>query len=341
MNKELFKALDDLETEQGIPKQYMLEKIELALVAAAKKEYGPGTKIRVAVNEEKKDFKVYVQKEVVAVVDDPETQISLEDAKSVSRRYTIGKTFETEMKTTEVRRLSAGAARSVIVQAIHEKARMNAAEAYESKKEEIITTTVLMYNSETGDLKVKTDTGTLTLRKDDQIPGETYRTDQKLRVFIREVNHEARGPLVTISRTNAGFLHCLFKIEVPEIGDGTVSIKGIAREAGSRSKIAVMSNDESVDAVGACVGPKGARINAILDEIAGEKVDIIKYSEKIDEFIAAALAPATITSVEMTGERTAKVIVTPDQLSLAIGREGQNARLAARLTNCKIDIKTE
>lgn len=341
MNSEFFAALEELEVKQGISKEYMLSKIEAALVAATKREYGSNTKIRVVVDEKKRDLKVFLQKEVVAVVDDPETQIAVEDARQINKRMAVGKILESEIKTKTLRRLSAGAARSVIIQGIREAERKIAQEAYESKKEEIITATVSKYDSESGNLVIETGNGYATLKKEDQIPGEIYRIGQKLRVYIREVNHEAKGPLITLSRINAGFLHCLFTLEVPEIADKVVVIKGIAREAGSRSKIAVMSTDEAVDPVGSCVGPKGARISAILDELSGEKVDIIKYNEKIDEFIAAALAPATIVSVEMTGDRSAKVIVAPDQLSLAIGREGQNARLAARLTNCKIDIKTE
>ena len=341
MNSEFFAALDELEQKRGIPKAYMLEKIEAALVAAYKKEYGNNTNVRINIDENRKDVRVFQQKTIVAEVEDPETEISLEDAKLRNKRSAVGKILEFELKPKNFRRLSAGAARSVIIQAIREAERKIAQDAYEAKREEIITATVSKIDEETGDVIIFTGTGNARLRQAEQIPGEVLSIGQKLKIYISEVNREARGPLVTISRAHPGLVRRMFELEVPEIQDGTVSIKGIAREAGSRTKIAVFSNDESVDPVGSCVGAKGMRINTILGELGGEKVDIIKYSEDPAEYIAAALAPATVDSVTMLGEKTAHVVVKADQLSLAIGREGQNARLAARLTGCKIDIKPE
>ena len=341
MNSEFFAALDELEQKRGIPKAYMLEKIEAALVAAYKKEYGNNTNVRINIDENRKDVRVFQQKTIVAEVEDPETEISLEDAKLRNKRSAVGKILEFELKPKNFRRLSAGAARSVIIQAIREAERKIAQDAYEAKREEIITATVSKIDEETGDVIIFTGTGNARLRQAEQIPGEVLSIGQKLKIYISEVNREARGPLVTISRAHPGLVRRMFELEVPEIQDGTVSIKGIAREAGSRTKIAVYSNDESVDPVGSCVGAKGMRINTILGELGGEKVDIIKYSEDPAEYIAAALAPATVDSVTMLGEKTAHVVVKADQLSLAIGREGQNARLAARLTGCKIDIKPE
>ncbi len=341
MNSEFFAALDELEQKRGISKSYMLEKIEAALVAAYKKEYGNNTNVRIQIDENKKDVRVYQQKEVVAEVEDPETQISLEEARTHNKRMTVGKVLETEVKPKNFRRLSAGAARSVIIQAIREAERKIAQEAYEAKREEIITVTVSKIDEETGDVIIFTGNGYARLRQTEQIPGEVFVVGQKLKIYISEVNRESRGPLITISRAHPGLVRRMFELEVPEIQEGVVSIKGIAREAGSRTKIAVWSEDESVDPVGSCVGTRGMRINTILGELDGEKVDIIKYSEDTAEYIAAALAPATVESVTMLGEKTAHVVVKPDQLSLAIGREGQNARLAARLTGCKIDIKPE
>ncbi len=341
MNSEFFAALDELEQKRGISKAYMLEKIEAALVAAYKKEYGSEAGVRIVIDEKKKDVRVYRQKQVVAEVTDPETQISLEEARTHNKRMTVGKILELEVKPKNFRRLSAGAARSVIIQAIREAERKLAQEAYESKKEEIITVTVSKIDEETGDVIIFTGTGNARLRQSEQIPGEEYIIGQKLKIYISEVNREARGPLITISRAHPGLVRCMFELEVPEIKEGTVVIKGIAREAGSRTKIAVMSTDPNVDPVGTCVGTRGMRIATILEELGGEKVDIVKYSETPEEYIAAALAPATVESVTMTGERSAYVVVKPDQLSLAIGRAGQNARLAARLTGCKIDIKPE
>ena len=339
MNTEFFTALDLLEKEKGIPAAYMIEKIEAALVAAYKKEYGNNTNVRVSIDENKKDVRVFQQKTIVAEVEDPETEISLEEARQRNKRSAVGKILEFEVKPKNFRRLSAGAARSVIIQAIREAERKIAQEAYEAKREEIITATVSKIDEESGDVIIFTGTGNARLRQAEQIPGEELVIGQKIKIYISEVNREARGPLVTISRAHPGLVRRMFELEVPEIQDGTVSIKGIAREAGSRTKIAVYSNDESVDPVGSCVGAKGMRINTILGELGGEKVDIIRYSDSIEEFVAEALSPAKVLSVVMDSERSARVLVSPDQLSLAIGKEGQNAKLVARLTGCKIDIK--
>ena len=341
MNKEFFVALEMLEKEKGIPKEYMMEKIEAALVSAFRKEYGMGADVRVLLDPEKQDVKVYRRKTVVEVVENPDAEISLEDAKQISKRYTLGKVVETEVKTKEFRRLSAGAARSVIIQGIREGERRAMQQAYESKREEAITATVSKIDPISGNVVLDTGTGMATLLASEQIPGEEFYVGQKIKVYIIEVSKETRGPLVTLSRVHPGLVRRMFELEIPEIADGIVMIKGVAREAGSRTKIAVYSRDEDVDAVGACIGNHGMRIGSIVDEICGEKIDIITYSEQPEEFVAAALAPAKVLSVVMTGERSCRVIVAPEQLSLAIGKEGQNARLAARLTGLKIDIKTE
>lgn len=341
MNKEFFIALDMLEKEKGIPKEYMYEKIEAALVSAYKKEYGNSTNVRVLIDPDKQDVKLYQQKTVVETVEDPETEISLEDAKALSKRHVVGDIIENELKTKEFRRLSAGAAKSVIIQGIREGERHAMQRAYESKREEIITATVSKIDDINGNVVLDTGTGYATLMKNEQIPGETFEVGQKIRVYIIEVSKESRGPLVTLSRVHAGLVRRMFELEIPEIADGIVLIKGVAREAGSRTKIAVCSRDEDVDAVGACIGNHGMRISGIVDELGGEKIDIVKYSEDAGEYVAAALAPAKVDSVVMTAERSCRVIVSPEQLSLAIGKEGQNARLAAKLTGMKIDIKTE
>ncbi len=341
MNTEFFTALDLLQKEKGIPPEYMFEKIEAALVAAYKKEYGNNTNVRVVIDPDRKDVRMYQQKEVVEEVTDPETQISLADARAISKRYEIGKTVETEVKAKNFRRLSAGAAKQVIIQAIREGERRVMQDAYESKKEEIISATVSKVNHETGDIVLETGTSFAVLPRSEQIPGETFTVGDRIRVFVSEVSKESRGPLVTLSRTHPNMVRRMFELEIPEIADGVVLVKGVAREAGSRTKISVLSREPEVDPVGACIGNHGMRINAILDELRGEKIDIIKYSEDPAEYVAATLSPATVQSVELTGERACRVIVAPDQLSLAIGKEGQNARLAARLTGYKIDIKTE
>ncbi|MBE6600057.1 MAG: transcription termination/antitermination protein NusA [Ruminococcaceae bacterium] len=341
MNKEFFAALELLEKEKGIPKEYMLEKCEAALAAAYKKEYGNNTNVRVMIDPAKEDVRIYQQKTVVEVVENPVAEISLDDARAIRKRYNIGDIVETEVKTKNFRRLSAGAAKSVIIQGIREGERKLAQEAYESKREEIITATVNKIDYETGNVVLETGTGYATLLRSEQIPGESFTVGQRIKVYVLEVNRESRGPLVTLSRSHAGLVRRMFELEIPEITDGVVIIKNIAREAGSRTKISVYSRDEDVDPIGACIGNHGMRISGILEELDGEKIDIVKYSEVPEEYIAAALSPAQVNSVTMLAERACRVIVDEDQLSLAIGKEGQNARLAARLTGCKIDIKSE
>ncbi|MBQ1956466.1 MAG: transcription termination/antitermination protein NusA [Clostridia bacterium] len=341
MNTEFFTALDLLEKEKGIPREYMTEKIEAALLSAYKKEYGNNTNVRILIDPEKKDVRVYQQKIVVEEVADPQNEISLEDARQLSKRNNLGKTVELEIKPKNFRRLSAAAAKSVIIQAIREGERRAMQQAYEDNRDGIITATVSKIDTERGNVVLDTGTGFATLLHSEQIPGETFTVGDKIKVYILEVNSEIKGPLVTLSRKHPGLVRRIFELEVPEISDGIVLVKGVSREAGSRTKISVFSRDEDVDAVGACIGNHGMRISEIIDELRGEKVDIVKYSENPEEYVASALSPATVKSVEMTGERACKVIVDPDQLSLAIGKEGQNARLAARLTGLKIDIKTE
>lgn len=340
MNTEFFTALDLLEKERGVPAAYMIEKIEAALISAYKKEYGNNTNVRILIDPNKKDVRVYQQKEVVDVVENPETQISLADAKCIAKKYVLGSVVETEVKTKNFRRLSAAAAKSVIIQGIREGERLAMQEAYENKHEEIITATVSKVDRETGNVLLETDTSRAVLLRSEQIPGEEFTVGEKIKVFVMEVNKEARGPVVTLSRAHAGLVRRLFELEIPEIADGIVIVKGVAREAGSRTKISVYSRDEDVEPVGACIGNRGVRLNNIINELCGEKIDIVHYDERIEDYVANALAPAEVISVTMTGERACRVRVAPDQLSLAIGKEGQNARLAARLTGCKIDIKS-
>ena len=341
MNSEFFEALDLLEKTRGIPKEYMLEKVEAALISAYKKDQG-SSNVRIAINPEKKDVRVYKQLEVVEEVIDPQTQISLEEAKKLSRRHVLGGIVEIEVKPKNFRRLSAQNAKQVIVQGIREAERSMMIREYESKKEEVITAQVLRIDEDTGNVVVDTGTSRATLLKGEQIPGEILRVDDRIKVFVSEVKKESmKGPLVTISRAQPGLVKRLFEAEVPEIRDGVVLIRGISREAGSRTKMAVESRDENVDPVGACIGARGARLGAVVEELCGEKIDVIKYSEDPVEFIRAALSPADVKSVIIDGERSARVIVPTDQLSLAIGKEGQNARLAARLTGFRIDIKGE
>ncbi len=340
MNTEFFNALDALEKERGIPKEYMLERVEAALISAYKKDSGGNSNVRIVLDPVKKDVKVYQVKNIVETVEDPETEISLEEAKKLNRRYVLGGVAEFEVKTKNFGRISAQTAKQVIIQGIREAERSMMIKEYESKKEEVITATVVKIDPQNGNVIVDTGTSEAVLLKGEQIPGETFEVGEHIKVFVMEVKNELKGPIVTLSRTHFGLVKRLFELEVPEIQDGTVIIKGISREAGSRTKIAVESRDENVDPVGACIGNRGSRISSILGELHGEKIDIIPFSDVPEKYISAALLPAAVKSVTVDGERSCRVLVAPDQLSLAIGKEGQNARLAAKLTGYKIDIKT-
>ena len=342
MNADFFNALDLLEKENGISKEYMIAQIELALANACRKEVGPTTVIRVQLDPNKKDMRVFQQRTVVAdgEVTDEKCEISYSAAKALSRRHKLGGVVETELKTKDFRRLSAQAGKQMIVQAIRTAERERQTREYEEKREEIITAIVDKVDTTNGNLILDTGTGYATLLKDEQIPGESYDVGDRIKVFVSEVKSgETRGPIVTLSRVHPNFVKRLFELEVPEIQEGTIVIKGIAREAGSRTKIAVESRDENVEAVGSCIGKNGMRISAILNELSGEKIDIIKYNDDIAQYVAEALSPAKVLDVYLEDERTCRVTVSPDQLSLAIGKEGQNAKLVARLTGCKIDIK--
>ena len=342
MNKELFEALDVLEKEKGIQKDYMIERIEAALLSAYRKENAGNENARVKLDPLKQDVKLYKQLTVVEEVIDPMTEISLEDARMKSKRYKPGDIYEIELKTKTFGRIAAQAAKQVIIQGIREAERGNMIREYEEKKEEAVTAVVVRVDPTTGNATLEIGKNEMVLFRNEQIPGENLQVGDRIKVFITEIKKETRGPSIVLSRIHQGLISRLFELEVPEIKDGTVEIVRVAREAGSRTKIAVRSNDEKVDAIGSCIGPKGARKNNVTNELCGEKIDIIPYSDDIEQFISAALAPATVDSVTKTADsdRSFRVLVDDDQLSLAIGKEGQNARLAAKLTGCKIDIKS-
>ena len=342
MNADFFNALDLLEKENGISKDFMIAQIELALANACRKEVGPTTIIRVQLDPVKNDMRVFQQRTVVpeGEVEDDNCQISLPDAKAISRRHKLGGVVETELKTKNFRRRSAQAGKQMIVQAIRTAERERQTREYEDKKEEIITAIVDKVDTTNGNLILDTGTGYATLLASEQIPGEFHDVGDRIKVFISEVKSgEMRGPIVTLSRVHPNFVKRLFELEIPEIQDGTIVIRGVSREAGSRTKIAVESRDENVDAIGSCIGKNGMRIANILAELGNEKVDIIRYSDDLPTYVAEALSPAKVLSVTMEDERSCRVTVLPEQLSLAIGKEGQNAKLVARLTGCKIDIK--
>ena len=342
MNSELFEALETLEKEKGISTDYMLERVEAALISAYKRDRNGLANVRVDINKEKQDIRMFEQKTIVEEVEDEELEITLADAMKINRKYALGDICEIELKPKNFRRLSAQTAKQVIIQGIREAERSMMIKEYESKKEEIITAVVDKVDPENEDVLVDTGTSKVYLKKQEQIPGERFSVGDHVKVFVTEVMKETlRGPLVSLSRTAPGLVKRLFELEIPEIQDGTVVIMSITREAGSRTKMAVMSRDPNVDPIGACIGNRGMRIQSIVSELRGEKIDIVKYSEDPAEYITAALSPATVREVVIDSEKSCRVVVDADQLSLAIGKEGQNARLAARLTGFKIDIKTK
>ena len=340
MNKEFFEALALLEKEKGIKMEYMIEKLQTALAGAYKKQMGCEANVRLHVNPDKKEMKLYHVRTVVEEVVDPDTEISLADAKAISRRHKLGGVVETEVKTDKFSRLAAQAGRQQIIQIIREAERANQARAYEEKKGEVITAIVYKVDETDGSLVLDTGNGRAVLPRAEQLPDDNFGVGDRLKVLVSEVHGgENRGPLVTLSRTHPALIRRLFELEVPEIQDGTVVIKNISRDPGSRTKMSVWSADEDVDPVGACIGNHRMRLSNVLAELGGEKIDIIRFDEDIATYVGAALSPATVLSVTVTEERNCLVRVAQDQLSLAIGREGQNAKLAAKLTGCKIDIK--
>ena len=341
---EIFVALSMLEKERGIPQDFMMEKIVQALTTAYKKDHPGVENVFVDVNEAKKDLRMYVQKEVVEEVENPGSQITLADARAIRPAAGIGDTVNLPVDNVEFGRIAAGNGKQVIIQGLREAERGMVYDEFNSKQHEILTGTVTRTDPRTGNVSLRIGTGNesteAVLLLGEQVPGEELVEGQKVKVYVVEVRRATRGPQVLISRTHPGLVKRLFELEVPEIYDGIVEVKSIAREAGSRTKMAVWSNDPDVDPIGACVGPKGQRVGSIVEELRGEKIDIVKYSEDPAHFIAAALAPADVVDVWMADEgKGCRVIVPDDQLSLAIGKEGQNARLAARLTGYKIDIK--
>ena len=345
---EIFAALAMLEKERGIPQTFMMDKIIQAVTTAYKRDHKDVENVIVDVDEEHQRLKMYVQKNVVAEEDyvDPFNEIPVEEAKTISARYEIGDVVNIPVDNTEFGRIAAGNGKQVIIQGLREAERGMVYDEFNSKQHEILTGVVTRIDPRTNAVSLRIGTGTEStealLLSGEQVPGEELVEGQHVKVYVVDVRRTTRGPQILISRTHPGLVKRLFELEVPEIYDGTVEVKSIAREAGSRTKMAVWSADENVDPIGACVGPKGQRVAAIVDELRGEKIDIIKWSEDPAQFIAAALAPSDVVDVMMAEEgKACRVIVPDDQLSLAIGKEGQNARLAARLTGYKIDIKPE
>ncbi len=341
-NKELLEALNQIEKEKDISKEILLEAIENSLLAACKNQYGKADNIKVMIDRETGAFNVYAEKEVVEEVEDDVVQISLAEAKLKFPRKTleIGDIVNVEVTPKNFGRIAAQKAKQVVVQKIREEERKALYNQYQTKERDIVTGIVQRYQG--SNISINLGKVDAILTENEQIRGEYFRPTERVKLYVLKVEDTTRGPRITVSRTHPELVKRLFEAEVTEVKDGTVEIKSISREAGARTKMAVYSNDPNVDPVGACVGVNGARVNAIVDELRGEKIDIINWSEDPATLIENALSPAKVVSVEVDAEeKSARVIVPDYQLSLAIGREGQNARLAARLTGYKIDIKSE
>ena len=344
MNAEICAALAQLEKERGIPQDYMLEKITQALIAAYKKDK-EGYTDNVFVEIKDNDMHMYVQKEVVDDVLTPATEISLDEARKINKHADLGDLVNVDVKTQAFGRIAAQTAKQVIIQGIREAERGMIFDTFSSKEHEILSGSVLRADPTSGDLIIRltggSDKTSALLSRSEQVPTEHYTEGDMIRVYVVEVRRSNRGPQVIVSRTHPGLVKRLFELEVPEIASGAVEVKSIAREAGSRTKIAVHAAEANIDPVGACVGPRGGRVGAVVDELHGEKMDIVVWSEDPCQFVASALSPATVLSVSLLpgAGKACRVVVPDDQLSLAIGKEGQNARLAARLTGYKIDIR--
>ena len=346
--KEFFEAIHQIEQEKGIKPGYMMEKVTQALLSAYRRDHeGVGDNLMIEANEEAGTVRLFLKKDIVEEVDNPAMEISLEEARRALPQAELGDTVRIEVKARSFGRIAAQTARQVIIQGIREAEQGMIYDEFSTKEHELLTGVVTRIDPRNGSVSLRLHAGDqftdAYLGASEQVKGERYAEGQRLKVYVVEVRRATKGPQVLISRTHPGLVKRLFELEVPEVYDGTVEIRSMAREAGSRTKMAVWADEPNVDPIGACVGPRGQRVNTIVEELKGEKIDIIRWSEDPSEYIAAALAPADVISVEELPARadakSCRVVVPDDQLSLAIGKEGQNARLAAKLTGYKIDIK--
>lgn len=343
MKTEIFEALRILEKERGIPMDFMIEKISKAIVTACKNGYDGNENVNVVIDETSDKFEVKLFKTVVEKVEFPGKEISLEDAKKINKKAKIGDEVKIMLETKDFGRIAAQTARNIIRQGIKDGERSQLTQEFQSKQNQIVSALVERIDETTGAFTIRIGKAESTLPKTEQIGTENVKEGDHIRVYVSEVRASERGPKIMISRTHPNFVKKLFETEIPEIADGTIEVKAVAREAGSRSKIALKSNNENVDPIGSCIGAHGNRLNVIMQELGGEKIDLIEYSEDPAKFIGAALAPANVLSVEFDPEtqNACRVTVPDNQLSLSIGNRGQNVRLAARLTGYKIDIRPE
>ncbi len=349
MNTEFFEALSLLEKERGIPMEFMFEKIQNAITVAVKSNYTGNDRVVVNIDPAKAVFDVFLQKEVVAdelpegEALDPNFQIYLSAAKKLSATAQVGDLVNIPLKTTEFGRIAAQTAKHVIRQGIREVERGQVLQEFQSRHQELVSAVVERIDPKTGAASLTIGKAEAVLPKSEQVGSEELHEGDHIKVYVVDVKESEKGPRAMISRTHPGLVKRLFETEVPEIYEGTVEIKAVSREAGSRTKLAVYSRDPDVDAIGACIGPRGARVGKIVEELGGEKIDIVEYSEEPEKLIAASLSPADVISVEVDpeGAHSCRVTVPDSQLSLAIGNRGQNVRLAAKLTGWKIDIRPE
>lgn len=343
MSKEFFDAVKLIEAERGIPCEHIYEMITSAIISSLKREYNGKDIIHCDIDEEKQKIKVYVQKTVVDEIDDPDTQLTLAQAQLIRKSAKVGKTVDIPIKTKDLGRVIAQKAKQLLRSGLRDIEKGQMYEEFKSKNQELVSGKIDRIDPTTGNALIIIGKNAATLPKAEQVPGEKLREGDTIKVFIVDVKETTRGPRIMISRTHPGLVRRLFEQEVPEIYDGTIEIKSVAREAGSRSKISVYSKDEDVDPVGACIGPKGQRVSGIVEALGGEKIDIVKYSDDPVALVSAALAPSEVCRVEVIDEekKTCRATVPDDQLSLAIGNKGQNVRLAVRLTGWNIDIKPE
>lgn len=342
MNKEFFEALTLLEKEKGIPADFMLDRITKAISTACKNNYG-NENVEIDMNPDRNKFEVYLKKEVVEEVLDPDKEIYIDNAKEIDRKAVLGGTVKIKLDTKQFGRVAAQTARNIIRQGIRDSERGQMMKEFQSKHQELVSGLVERIDPKTGAVSLKIGKAEAVLPKNEQVGTENVKEGDFIQVYVVDVRETEKGPKAIISRTHPDLVKRLFEKEVPEIFDGTVEIKAVSREAGSRTKLAVISHNPDVDAVGACIGTRGARVSGIVEELGGEKIDIVEYSEDPAKFIAAALSPANVLSVEIAedGTQACKATVPDGQLSLAIGNKGQNARLAAKLTGWKIDIRPE
>ncbi|MDD6283753.1 MAG: transcription termination factor NusA [Firmicutes bacterium] len=342
-NNEFFLALEMMEKEKGIPAEYLAEKIASAITVAAKHDYGGNDIVFCDIDCGERTFDVYVRKLVADEVTDPNTEISVADAAQYDKSAQAGDYVQIPLDTMKFGRIVAQTAKNVIRSGIKDAERDRTLAEFQSKNQELVSATVLSIDPVTGNAAISMGNSEAILPRSEQVAGETFFEGQHIKVFVVDVRESEKGPKAMISRTHPGLVKRLFEMEVPEIFDGTIEIKAISREAGSRTKIAVWSKDSNVDAVGSCIGPRGTRVSKILEELGSEKIDIVKYSDDPAEFIKEALSPAKVVGVELAedGSKACKATVPDSQLSLAIGNGGQNARLAVRLTGWKIDIRPE